>query len=115
MVAKNSSKVPAAESQVPIAHAPNILEEANALVHGARNADYGHPADDFAAVAKAFNAYIEKKYNSVGPLVEATDVPIFQMIVKIMREANKPKRDNLVDIAGYAATLEMVHDIQGRN
>lgn len=114
MVAKNSSKVPVVESQVMTEKVPNILEEANALVHGARNADYGHPADDFAAVAKAFNAYIEKKYNTVGPL-EATDVPIFQMIVKIMREANKPKRDNLVDIAGYAATLEMVHDAQGRD
>lgn len=114
MAAKNSSKVPAAESQVPTAHTPNILEEANALVHGVRNADYGHPADDFAAAAKAFNAYVEKKYN-IANLLEAADVPIFQMIVKIMREANKPKRDNLVDIAGYAATLEMVHDAQDRD
>lgn len=114
MAAKNGSKVPVAESQDVALKVPNILEEANALVHGARNADYGHPADDFAAVAKAFNAYVEKKYN-IANLLEATDVPIFQMVVKIMREANKPKRDNLVDIAGYAATLEMVHDAQGRD
>lgn len=114
MAAKNSSKVPADEALVMHEAPVTILQEAQSLVHGARNADYGHPADDFAAVAKAFNAYIEKKYNTVGPL-EATDVPIFQMIVKIMREANKPKRDNLVDIAGYAATLEMVHDAQGRD
>lgn len=114
MAAKNSSKVPVDEALVVHEAPVTILQEAQSLVYGARNADYGHPADDFAAVAKAFNAYIEKKYNIVGPL-EATDVPIFQMIVKIMREANKPKRDNLVDIAGYAATLEMVHDAQGRD
>jgi len=113
MVAKNSSKVVAAEQA--IAEAPvTILQEAQALVHGERSADYGHPADDFAAVAEAFNAYIKKKYYIVN-LLESADVPIFQMIVKIMREAHKPKRDNLVDIAGYAATLEMVHDIQGLN
>lgn len=112
MAAKNSSKVVVDEA---IAEAPvTILQEAQALVYGARNADYGHPADDFEAVAKAFNAYIKKKYK-IANYLEATDVPIFQMIVKIMREANKPKRDNLVDIAGYAATLEMVHDIQGRD
>lgn len=114
MAAKNSSKVPAVESQDMTEKATNILEEAYAFVYGARNADYGHPADDFAAVAKAFNAYVEKKYN-IANLLEATDVPIFQMIVKIMREANKPKRDNLVDIAGYAATLEMVYDAQDRD
>lgn len=115
MAAKNSSKVQAAE-QALVTHESQvtILQEAQSLVYGARNADYGHPADDFAAVAKAFNAYVEKKYNIVGPL-EAVDVPIFQMLVKIMREANKPKRDNLVDIAGYAATLEMVHDAQNRD
>ena len=114
MAAKNSSKVVVDEALVAHEAPVTILQEAQALVYGARSADYGYPADDFAAVAKAFNAYIEKKYNIVGPL-EATDIPIFQMIVKIMREANKPKRDNLVDIAGYAATLEMVHDIQGLN
>ena len=114
MAAKNSSKVVVNEELVTNEAPVNILQEAQALVYGARNADYGHPADDFAAVAKAFNAYIKKKYN-IACLLESTDVPIFQMIVKIMREANKPKRDNLVDIAGYAATLEIVHDIQDRD
>lgn len=114
MVAKNSSKVPVDEALVVHEAPVTILQEAQALVHGARNADYGHPADDFEAVAKAFNAYIKKKYK-IANYLEATDVPIFQMIVKIMREANKPKRDNLVDIAGYAATLEMVHDAQDRD
>lgn len=111
MAAKNSSKVTKDEELVAREAHVTILQEAQALVYGACSADYGHPADDFAAVAKAFNAYIKKKYNIVN-LLESTDVPIFQMIVKIMREANKPKRDNLVDIAGYAATLEMVYDAQ---
>jgi hypothetical protein len=30
--------------------------------------------------------------------------------LKLVRETNKPQRDNLVDIAGYARVLEMTQD-----
>lgn len=87
----------------------NILQEADAITGGDRNHDYGHPREDFTAVAEAFNAYLRKKYKENAPCIEAADVPMFQICVKMMREAERPKRDNLVDIAGYARTLEMVN------
>jgi hypothetical protein len=113
MAVSNRTKPAEVESNVAQEAQPSILAEAQSLVCGARNMDYGHPKDDFAAVAAAFNAYTHKKYGVI--CMQAADVPIFQMIVKIMREAQNHKRDNLVDIAGYAATLEMVHDTSGRN
>jgi hypothetical protein len=56
------------------------------------------------------NAYLGKKYGAqCNAVLPATDIPIFQILVKVMREAERPKHDNRVDIAGYAETLEMVH------
>ena len=83
--------------------------EAAGLVHRNRGADYSRPLEDFSAVATAMNAYLRKKYGSDAACLDAEDIPIFQICVKIMREAERPKHDNRVDIAGYAEALEMVH------
>lgn len=88
----------------------SAVEEAQRLVHGDRGQAYGHPLEDFTAVAAAMNAYLMKKYKMDRSILEASDVPVFQILVKVMREAERPKRDNRVDIAGYAETLQMVHD-----
>ncbi len=79
----------------------NILEEANSLVNGARQGDYGHPLDDFARTAKMWSAIL-------GHEVTPEQVGLCMCAVKISRQVNKPKRDNLVDLAGYAATVDMV-------
>jgi hypothetical protein len=79
----------------------NILEEANKLVNGDRQASYGHPIDDFTRTAKMWSAIL-------GHEVTAEQVGLCMCAVKISRQVNRPKRDNMVDIAGYAATVEMV-------
>lgn len=79
----------------------NILEEANELVNGARQASYGHPLDDFTRTAKIWSAIL-------GCEVSPEQVGLCMVAVKISRQCNRPKRDNLVDMAGYAATIEMV-------
>lgn len=81
----------------------NILEEANGLVHGDRQAAYGHPLDDFSRTAKMWSAIL-------GHEVTAEQVGLCMCAVKLSRQVNKPKRDNLVDLAGYAATVQMVLD-----
>lgn len=78
----------------------NILEEANGLVNGARQGDYGHPLDDFTKTAKMWSAIL-------GCEVTAEQVGLCMIAVKISRQLNKPKRDNMVDAAGYAATVQM--------
>lgn len=85
------------------------LEEANRLVYGNRGADYGHPAEDFGCVQAMFQAYYLRKYGRHIPL-EPVDHAVYMMFVKLAREAHKPKRDNLVDTAGYIGTAQMCRE-----
>ena len=85
---------------------PTILDEAKALVYGDRGADYGHPADDHGKVAGAMTALLKDKLRP-GVELTALDVELVMIVVKLSRLAHKYKRDTVVDIAGYAATMEM--------
>lgn len=79
----------------------SILEEAQRLVHGDRGEAYGHPLDDFSKTAKIWEAVL-------GCEVSPEQVALCMIGVKMSRQVNKPKRDNVVDMAGYAETLQMV-------
>jgi hypothetical protein len=86
-----------------------ILEEAQRLVHGDRGAAYGHPADDYRATGEMWRAMIRRRYGVDVPLTP--DFACLMMVaVKLSREAGKPKRDNLVDAAGYAECASMCLD-----
>ena len=78
-----------------------ILQEAQRIVYGDRNADYGHPLDDYSRTAALWSAIL-------GFPVTAEQAILCMIAVKISRQVNKPKRDNLTDIAGYAACLQRV-------
>jgi hypothetical protein len=84
-----------------------ILQEAQRLVHGDRQADYGHPLDDFSRTAKMWSAIL-------GHAVTAEQVGLCMVAVKISRQCNHPKRDNMTDAAGYAATVQMCVDERAR-
>jgi len=86
----------------------NILQTADNLVNGDRQEDYGHPIEDFSRTAKLWSAV-------KGVEFTAEDVAMFMICVKISRQVNKPKEDNLVDLAGYAQTLQMVLDKRKEN
>lgn len=81
-----------------------ILQEAQRLVYGDRQATYGHPADDYGRTAQMWSAIL-------GVEVTAKLAALCMCAVKISREVNAPKRDNLVDLAGYAGVAARV---QGR-
>lgn len=84
----------------------SILKEADALVHGDRDLDYGHPAVDYRCTADLWRALIKRRYGVDVPM--SPDFACLMMIaVKLSREAGKPKRDNLVDAAGYAECAAM--------
>ena len=83
----------------------SILQKAESLVKGDRGKNYGHPIVDFSRTARLWTAlkYVE---------FSASDVAKFMIAVKLSRETNRPKRDNRVDIAGYALTLDMVEEYE---
>lgn len=106
-------KIPVVEWDTfkPVEDHPNILEEANHLVNGPRQASYGHPFDDYKCVADMFTAFLRKKYGynfENLKQLEPADMIVSMQMVKISREANSSKRDNMVDLAGYAECLWMV-------
>lgn len=80
----------------------SILPEAHELVHGARQQDYGHPLDDFACTGRIWGALLGI------PDVPPEKVALCLIAMKLSRESRVPKRDNRVDIAGYAETAEMI-------
>jgi len=86
-----------------------VLEEAQRLIHGDRNAFYGPPGEDFAKTAKMVTGLLLPKLRP-GVEVTAREAILIMVIVKASREVNRPKRDNAVDIAGYAGLLEMLGD-----
>jgi hypothetical protein len=83
----------------------NCLEVANDIVHGDRGEDYGHPYHDFKRTAAMWSGIL-------GIPIEPAQVAMCMIAIKISREINKPKQDNLVDICGYARTLEMVREYE---
>jgi len=84
-----------------------ILDEAKRITASDRQEDYGHPSQDFARTARMWTGILAGKLRE-GAEVVPMDVPLCMIAVKLARQAHRHKRDNLVDIAGYARTAAMV-------
>lgn len=83
----------------------SICQEAHRITNTDRNEDYGHPLDDFSHAAEIISAILQRE-------ISPEEIPLIQIGIKLARESNKHKRDNLVDIAGYANTMQMLLDEQ---
>lgn len=84
----------------------NVLEEALRICDGDRQDSYGHPFENFSIIQKFWSATlgIEVTYDQI----------VFCMIgVKMARHLSRGKRDNIVDIAGYAWVLDKVKERAG--
>lgn len=89
----------------------SILQEAQRLTHGDRNKDYGHPLDDYTRTVKMVNAMLSHKLKE--PLT-ADECAMIMCCVKLSRQANHPKRDNMTDLAGYAWVVQECIDEKER-
>ena len=87
--------------------AESVLDEASRITGGARHQDYGHPTEDFARTALIWNGILAGKLRD-DAAITPMDVPLCMIAVKLARQAHRHKRDNLVDIAGYARTAAMI-------
>ena len=80
-----------------------VLEEARRVV-AERRASYGSPAKNHAMTAALWSAYL-------GVPVTPRDVCHLNGLQKVSRDrTGTPKRDNLVDIAGFAENAQMVEE-----
>jgi Domain of unknown function (DUF6378) len=81
------------------------LEEALLLTTGDRQQSYGHPLEDFSRTAGLWTALLGKKLLSP---ITPEEVALCMVCLKLSREMNKHKQDNLVDMAGYVNCLDML-------
>lgn len=99
----------------------DILEEADKIINGERNDDYGKAEDSFKEVGHYWNEYINhqmfKMQGEFHPdsnpqgweyesIIDSHDVAMMMILLKVARTNGKKKRDNYVDICGYAALAE---------
>lgn len=84
----------------------DILEEALRITKGDRNASYGPPDQDFQRTAAMWSAL-------KGVEFTAREVAMFMIALKLSRETHQKKRDNAVDIAGYARCLDICNRAAG--
>lgn len=87
----------------------NILKEADRLVNGIRDVQYGLPHENWGDTAEMMTAYLHAtKKLSRDVVLDAHDAAMLMVLVKTSREGNKRSRDNILDIAGYAAVVERI-------
>lgn len=84
----------------------SALREAERLITGDRNSQYGPPTQDFSRTADLLNALGYRRVDADDRVhdIVMSDVAIMVSMVKISRLMHsRGKRDSWVDLAGYAA------------
>lgn len=84
------------EAAPAVTEREKLLDEAKAIVCGDRDQQYGNPEDAFRVIAEMWTSYL-------GTEITAGDVCDMMILLKVARNSYKQKRDNLIDIAGYAS------------
>lgn len=80
----------------------SILTEAESVVNGDRDSDYGDSNANLKRIADISTL--------IGQPIDASGVCRVMLAVKLARETYKHKRDNLVDLCGYAELLNRLED-----
>ena len=87
----------------------SVCEEADRLTSGDRQAAYGPPDQDFTRTADMANALWSHKLSAK---LDSVDVAMFMILLKLSRQTHQTKRDNWVDIAGYAKCGHMCDEVK---
>ena len=82
----------------------SVLHEAEDVIYGDREETYGQPDKNLNLIADLWREYLGVK------CISAHDVCMMMILLKVARQRNAYKRDNLVDICGYAALSERVEE-----
>lgn len=79
----------------------SITQEAHAIINGPRRQAYGHASKSFQRIANVWTEIL-------GSKVTPHQVALCMIGLKLLRESNKPARDNRVDICGYAELADQL-------
>lgn len=106
--------IPIASDKVPISDyaasaTKSVLEEAHDLVNGDRQQSYGAASESFERIADFWHAYLKTKLKDTEH-ISAKDVASMMILMKVSRSVTSDKRDNWVDIAGYAELGSKLED-----
>jgi hypothetical protein len=83
----------------------SITTEAEEIVNGDRRQDYGDYREEASKLAQVWTVILDGKLKE--PLT-AEDIPKLMIALKLVRETNKAKRDNRVDMVGYTILLDRI-------
>ena len=81
----------------------SILSEAEEIVNGSRHSDYGDARESFGRIATIASVMTGKE-------LSPEDCCAVLMAVKLVRESFAHKRDNLVDLCGYAHIMNELNE-----
>ena len=81
----------------------SIPLEAHNLIYGKRAKQYGPAKRNFEKACKIFETL-------TGIKMKADEGMLYILCLKLARESEHHKRDNLVDVAGYAGMIGDIHD-----
>lgn len=90
----------------------SILQEALEVSGASRQRDYGHPITNHQRIADMWSVVLGNKLTKE---ITPREVALMMICVKLAREVNTPKRDNLVDIAGYVNCIDLIDQKQEQN
>lgn len=81
----------------------SVLSEATRIVDGPRQDNYGHPKVNLKRIADLWSVVFDRE-------ITPQQVALCLIQLKVAREIHHPRRDNMVDIAGYARVMEMLSE-----
>ena len=81
----------------------SILSEAEEIVNGSRHSDYGDAKESFSRIATIASVMTGKE-------LAPEDCCAVLMAVKLVSESFAHKRDNLVDLCGYAHIMNELNE-----
>jgi hypothetical protein len=84
----------------------SILNDAQTILNGSRNVDYGDPVENFNRIATIANL--------MGAQVTTLDCVNVLIALKLSREAYTHKEDNLIDAAAYLEIKQRIIESQNK-
>lgn len=87
-----------------------MLHQAEELINGERQKDYGDKLPNFSQIADFWNAHLKFKLSQYEKIT-AEDVALMMINVKQARLAKSPDHsDSILDVAGYAGCYDKIRE-----